>query len=76
VVAPIHVPVMFWAALAPVDVGLVGEEESPPPHPATVPISSTATTPTAHLRRFSKRRAYQEAGEATEGCGWYPGLRG
>jgi hypothetical protein len=32
------------------DVGAVGEEESPPPHPATV---STATTPTASLRRVS-----------------------
>ena len=34
-------------------VATVGEEKSPPPHPATAPTSSTAT----HLSRVSMRRA-------------------
>ena len=49
------------------DVGAVGEEESSPPQPATVPTtSSTATTSTAHLRIFSKETGYRNlAGETT-----------
>jgi hypothetical protein len=45
------------------DVGAVGEEESPPPHPGRALASSTATTPTTHLRRVSMSRDYQRAGE-------------
>ena len=54
-IVPVHVPMMFGTALAPVDVGPNGEE-STPAQPATVPTSRTATTPATTLDIFSIKR--------------------
>ena len=60
-IVPVHVPMMFGTALAPVDVGLHGEveekeEESPAAQPATVSTSRTAATPATTLSIFSMSR--------------------
>jgi len=40
--------------VVPTDVGVVGEEESPPPQPASIPTTnSTTINLTRHLRIFS-----------------------
>ena len=66
-------PVSVWVGVGvSTDVGVVGDAESPPPQPATVPTRScTATTSTAYFRIFRTEQD-TEKDRRVKSCPRYP----